>query len=154
MWWHTTDPKLILNYWHGVHRHIKWKKGNILFEKAKLLVVPTPPFTRSKLSLTRSAPPAPPWCWSVKCPALSSQAAPEVKTCCSSDLTRRCSVHLLERTFPTNPQIPYDPLWSVYSSSSHPPHMNHCGQSLGNRCVVWIPPPKDQCGTLTGREYV
>ena len=64
------------------------------------------------------------------------------------------SVHLLERTFPTRPQIPYDPLWSKKSSCSHRPHMNHCGQIPRYRCAFWIPPPEDQCGTVTGGECV
>ena len=67
---------------------------------------------------------------------------------------QRCSVHLLERTFPTKPQIPYDPLWSKKSSCSHRPHMNHCGQIPRYRCAFWIPPPEDQCGTVTGGECV
>ena len=54
---------------------------------------------------------------------------------------------------------PWGPVWNskwwrMCVSSSHPPHMNHCGPSLRIRRVYYIPPHQAQCGTLTGGEYL
>ena len=44
--------------------------------------------------------------------------------------------------------------WRMSLAFSHPTHMDHYGSSLTNRWVFSIPPPKDQCVTLGGGEYI